>query len=270
MNTEMPEPTQPNHLPPNLTELIPAVAIGAADPEEMAVVFAALAVQPELTAQLADYATLPLALLYSSPPVPAPPALELKLRAALASSQPVPTTAPVAPAPRWRSSLRAVFASPLRLAAVATVGALLLANVYWLNQVASLRVTQNALHEKVELQAQAVAMLADTNPQEVALPSSEEAPAAQASVLWNPDWRVGVLYAHEFPPLAPDMAYQLWLTKDGERTSGGVFTVDEGGNGSLVFRLPVTLSDLDAIGVTPEPAGGSPGPTADPVVRLQL
>jgi hypothetical protein len=30
------------------------------------------------------------------------------------------------------------------------------------------------------------------------------------------------------------------------------------------------LDNFDGMGITPEPAGGSPGPTAPPVVRAQL
>jgi hypothetical protein len=270
MAVESPETDQPDQMPLNLADLIPAVAIGAADPEELNAVLAALAEQPELASQLADYATLRQALLYSSPPFPAPAALETRVRAALAASPPIAPSSPVAFKSRRHSVVRNFFASPLRLAAAAVIGMLVVANLYWLNQVAVLRMTQAALREKVDLQAQAVAMLADTTPQETVLPSPEGSTASEASVLWNPDWRVGVLYAHEFPPLAPDMAYQLWLTKDGQRTSAGLFTVDETGNGSLVFRLPIGIDDLDSLGVTPEPAGGSPGPTAPPVVRLQL
>lgn len=270
MNNDTPIPSRPEHVPTNLSEIIPAVAIGAADPEELSAVLAALSVQPDLADELADYASLRLALLYSTPPVPAPPALESRLRAALTSSPSAATSAVVTVEPSWRSALRAVFASPLRLAASAAIVVLMVANVYWLNQVATTRVTQAALREKVDLQAQAVAMLADKTPQEVVLPSPEGGTDSEASVLWNPDWHVGVLYAHEFPPLTSDMAYQLWLTKDGQRTSAGLFTVDETGNGSLVFRLPVSLDDLDSLGVTPEPAGGSPGPTAPPVVRLKF
>jgi hypothetical protein len=79
-----------------------------------------------------------------------------------------------------------------------------------------------------------------------------------------------MLYAKEFPQLQPDQVYQLWLTDNGERESGGLFTVDQNGTGVLVFPVTRPMDSLDSMGITPEPAGGSPGPTSRPVVRRQF
>lgn len=280
---------QPEPVAPNIEELVPAVGMGAADPEEAGAVLAGLATQPELAAELSEYAAMQRALLYSSPPLAPPPALEARLRAALTVGAPAtpeltPELAPVPVVKGWRCLVRDFFGSPLRLATGALIVVLLLANLFLLNQVGRLRMSQSdlrdeiarlnatqlALDDQLGLQAQAVAMLADATPQETVLASPDGATPSEASVLWNPEWRVGVLYAHEFPPLAQDMVYQLWLNQDGQRTSAGLFTVDDTGNGSLVFHLPVNLDELTSLGVTTEPAGGSPGPTSPAVVRLQL
>ena len=94
--------------------------------------------------------------------------------------------------------------------------------------------------------------------------------AAFATVGWFDAGGIGILQASDFPPLAPDMTYQLWLIKDGQRTSGGIFTVSDTGSGTLIFTPPDTLESFDGMGITPEPAGGSTGPTAPPVVTGSL
>lgn len=53
-------------------------------------------------------------------------------------------------------------------------------------------------------------------------------------------------------PLAPGEVYQLWLIKDGKRTSGGIFVVDAAGKGGMSTRLPGE-APFDALGVTREP-----------------
>lgn len=60
------------------------------------------------------------------------------------------------------------------------------------------------------------------------------------------------LQAGGLPPLEPGQAYQLWLIKDGKRTSGGVFVIDATGQGGVVTWLPGNLT-FDALGVTREP-----------------
>jgi anti-sigma-K factor RskA len=72
------------------------------------------------------------------------------------------------------------------------------------------------------------------------------------------------------PRLDPAHQYQLWLVKDGERRSGGVFDADEYGYANLLLRVPRDFRGFTAIGVSVEPAGGSPGPTGDHVAGGKL
>jgi anti-sigma-K factor RskA len=62
----------------------------------------------------------------------------------------------------------------------------------------------------------------------------------------------------------------LWLIQDGQRTSGGVFSVSDEGYGSLWISSPEPLATYSAFGITIEPAGGSPGPTGDKVLGSPL
>jgi hypothetical protein len=60
------------------------------------------------------------------------------------------------------------------------------------------------------------------------------------------------LHAEGLPPLSAGEAYQLWLVKDGKRSSGGVFVIDAHGQGGCATWL-TTDSDFDTLGVTREP-----------------
>lgn len=88
----------------------------------------------------------------------------------------------------------------------------------------------------------------------VAMVGTETAPGAAGRVVVR---REGAgtrveLEASGLPQLEPGQAYQLWLVKDGKRTSGGVFVIDATGKGGVVTWLPGSV-DFDALGVTREP-----------------
>jgi anti-sigma-K factor RskA len=80
----------------------------------------------------------------------------------------------------------------------------------------------------------------------------------------------GTLMVDHLPPLGQDQQYQLWLIKDGKRTSGGVFSVNLDGYGSLWVTSPEWLANYSALGITIEPTGGSPGPTGAKVLGGNL
>lgn len=70
--------------------------------------------------------------------------------------------------------------------------------------------------------------------------------------------------------LPADKVYQLWLIRDGQRTSGGTFTVDANGRGQVPIHPPLPIREYQSMGVTVEPTGGSPGPTGARVLRGSL
>lgn len=70
--------------------------------------------------------------------------------------------------------------------------------------------------------------------------------------------------------LPSDAQYQLWLIRDGVRSSGGVFSVAADGSGSLNVTASMPLETFDAFGITIEPYGGSPGPTGPKVLGGKL
>ena len=57
--------------------------------------------------------------------------------------------------------------------------------------------------------------------------------------------------------------YQLWIQRDGEMQSGGIFDVEEG---VAVVPTDWALDEYQAAAITIEPAGGSPQPTSQPIL----
>jgi anti-sigma-K factor RskA len=95
---------------------------------------------------------------------------------------------------------------------------------------------------------------------------TEAAPAAEAYVYYRPDRQSAYLMAQQLPALPKGRVYQLWLIRDGKRTSGGTFGPEPDGRGRLAIEAPEPLATYQAVGVTVEPEGGSPGPTGQKVL----
>ena len=77
-----------------------------------------------------------------------------------------------------------------------------------------------------------------------------------------------VFVADGMSPVSPEQTFQLWLIDEEGPESAGLFDVDEQGRVTQV--LAGDLQEAAAIGVTVEPAGGSPQPTTDPVLVFDL
>lgn len=89
---------------------------------------------------------------------------------------------------------------------------------------------------------------------------------ATGFVLISADGDSGALIVDGLPPLGESQQYQLWLIRDGQRTSGAVFSTDEKNYGGTRIRAPGSLLEYSAVGITIEPAGGSPQPTGPKVL----
>jgi anti-sigma-K factor RskA len=101
-----------------------------------------------------------------------------------------------------------------------------------------------------------------------AVPLSASDPTSRATgyVLISADGDNGALIVDGLPSLDKSQQYQLWLIRDGKRTSGAVFSTDEKNYGGTRIRAPRSLLDYSSVGVTVEPAGGSPQPTGPKVL----
>ena len=105
-----------------------------------------------------------------------------------------------------------------------------------------------------------------------AVPLSASDPTSRATgyVLISADGDNGALVVDGLPPLNKSQQYQLWLIRNGERTSGAVFSTDERNYGGTRIRAPRSLLDYSSVGITVEPAGGSPQPTGSKVLGGSL
>jgi anti-sigma-K factor RskA len=90
------------------------------------------------------------------------------------------------------------------------------------------------------------------------------------ATLYNCDGDQAILVVYGLPQPPAGQVYQLWLIHNGQRDSGGLFTVDDKGYAVLLVRSLHRFSEYQAIGVTNEPAGGSPGPTGTRVLAANF
>ncbi|MCS7221608.1 MAG: anti-sigma factor [Anaerolineae bacterium] len=237
-------------------DLIPAYALGAADVEEQAEVERHLKQCAACRALLADYRLLADDLLYAVPQSSAPSHLAADLRRLLAQSQPRegirrrPTL--------WTPRLKGFSArAGIWIALAVSVVLLFATNLYWWGRT-------TAIEEQVAVQATAIVALAEAPT--VILQGDAPAPNARGVLYYRPEAAVAILHVYHLPPLEQGKAYQVWLIRNGQRDSGGLFTVNEEGEGTVLITAPRPLREYAALGVTIEPAGGSPGPTSPRVL----
>jgi anti-sigma-K factor RskA len=108
------------------------------------------------------------------------------------------------------------------------------------------------------------------NMQLVRLDGTTNAPNAQGYIMVFKNETYGTLVVENAPPLKAGYQYQLWLIRDGKRTSGGVFSVTEDGYGTLEVSADQPLENFPSYGITIEPTGGSPAPTGKKVLGGNL
>jgi anti-sigma-K factor RskA len=253
--------------------LIPEYSIGVASSEEMVLIERNLDRCPELAAELAAYSQVADTLLHSSRFTNAPPAVLDRLMAQIETEQPpIPNTNVVGPSvtadainrvPTKSDSLPYTSIQNQQVITLtrwlaAAVALLIISNGFW----AVMFTRQQAVPP-----APAVFEAADTT--WIELPSVSELPAS-ALVVWSPSSGKAVLLANNFPAQPADMGYQAWLRRDGELYSLGVFQVGEDGSGTLELEAALLDGPITSMGITPEPVGGSPGPTGSAIVRLQM
>jgi anti-sigma-K factor RskA len=90
----------------------------------------------------------------------------------------------------------------------------------------------------------------------------DEAPEANAKVVWDTKANQWVIHIFNLPPPPSDKQYQLWYVTKNAKISAWVFSTDEQGRTVLKLTLPTeALAGLAATAVTLEPKGGSPQPT---------
>ncbi len=234
----------------HVSDLIPAYALDCLDGEEMAQVAEHLQLCQECRAELRAYQSvvdqLPLAIPQVEPSQQVKAALLRRVE-----QVPSPEEKPSAWV-RFKNGFK-VATPAWGLASLALVAVLLFSNLALWRQVSQLQANPGATALRV-----------------VNLAGTDFAPDASGIIVISQDGEHGTLVVDDLPDLGPGNQYQLWLIQDGQRTSGGVFSVKQGGYAAKVIYAPQPLVDFGSFGVTIEPAGGSPSPTGEKVLGGNL
>ena len=108
----------------------------------------------------------------------------------------------------------------------------------------------------------AVAAADDLQTWEAPLPDG-----GHARVVYSASRGEGWFLADGLAPTDPGTIYELWLIDDEGPAPAGLF---DSADGLAAHAFTGTVEDVAAIGVTVEPASGSPRPTSDPVVVVEV
>lgn len=251
-------------------ELIPAYSFGAADADERAFVEANLARCPDALAALADYTAVKTALYTSAPPVQPPSELETRLMTAIKAD--VLPTLPIT-TPAQRVSTRRTRRPAWQYLMSAAVIILIASNAFWFWQWQ--RTRSSDLTTSTNEQTQFLALVGAGRAKQVwldAVNNPGNAPGSNpaATLTCDPKSKVALLYVKNFPALPPGKIYQLWMRQNGNPVNVSIFKVDEAGSVTIIVMAPETINNFDFAGITVEPAGGSPKPTGQAIVRGSL
>jgi anti-sigma-K factor RskA len=238
----------------HVIELLPAYALGILEPEEAARVAEHLVGCASCRAELRSFQAVTDQLGLAAPEVMPPAELKRQILGLLQTSAPAPEEEP---RHSWWQQLAGWFqqgAPAWGIASLILVVALVITNLWWWQQ--QMQPEQD--------------FVTHGGMQVVAMAGTEAAPEATGTLVISEDGEYGTLIVDGLPSLGEDSTYQLWLIRDGQRTSGGLFSVNPEGYGALWISSPEPLSSYSAFGITLEPAGGSAGPTGDKVLGTSL
>ncbi len=249
----------------DLEELMPAYVLDAVDEAQRVQIESHLKACPKC-AQLAEcYRPVVDLLPFAAEPVEPPPDLKYRVLAAMSAEAPRAARVPSRSQPSgsvlaWLAGLWS--APTLSAAALILVIALGFMNLNLQGQVAQQAAFTRQVANELSTQRDFVGLIAYSDTQPRHLQGAGTATQAVGRLYGAADERSFALIAYDMPQLPSDRVYQLWLIDSkGNRTSGGTFSVDSVGRGWLFARAPNPLNQYQAVGVTVEPEGGSPGPT---------
>ncbi|WP_146083729.1 anti-sigma factor domain-containing protein [Rathayibacter sp. AY1C6] len=89
----------------------------------------------------------------------------------------------------------------------------------------------------------------------------------QATLVWSSSLGRSALVVDDLAPLPEDKTYELWYIGSSGPVAAGTF---DGGEGSTVAPLEGSLTEGGVVAVTVEDAGGSPTPTTDPILAIDI
>jgi len=238
----------------HVLDLLPAYALDCLDEDEAIYVSEHLVTCPKCNSELKVYQQIADNLPLAVPMVDPPANVKRKLMERVKSDSPGINTQSLRP--QRKNPLSGIFqriAPGLALASLVIIIALISSNILLWSRMSRL----NTVYPQAAMSI-------------VSLQGTQDMPDATGLIVISQDGEYGTLVVDHLLPLGQTEQYQLWLIVNGNRTNGGVFSVDNEGYGSLWVNSPRPLKDYASFGVTIEPSGGSPSPTGEKVLGGDL
>ncbi len=235
-------------------ENLAAYALGALDPDETAALEAHLQTCETCRAELADYQQVSDGLLSALPPRPPSVSVRRSLQKQLAAQS-----------KRERAGFNW---STGQLVFGALMVALIALNLFTVYQLYTLRQEQAEMDRQRASEQTAISMLAYPSTQTLAFAEN----GVSGSLLVDKQRNLVAVFAWNLANPPAGKVYEMWLMDaNGDRTSGG-FLVPEA---NYPFVMAVVhpsqpLTNFTGLGVTLEPAGGSPAPTSPRVFHVSF
>jgi len=207
----------------------------------------------------------------SLPPKPVPPSLRNKVLAAVQTGAGTPsnqrTEKLVAKVPTRQ---RPWFGYAVAMVVVVIVVALGLFTNSLIDRIGTqerLLATQQhelaALRDEVRRKEELLKVLRAPRMEMVLLKGLSPSPTAYGKIIWDPEQQLAIVHVAKLPQTPADKDYQLWIIKNKQPISAGVFSVrDEQESYFTVLGLGVSeKKEIEAFAVTLEPKGGLPQPS---------
>ena len=254
-------------------ELIPSYVLGALEPRERRQVEQHISKCPECAEALQEVLEVSTSLSKAFPVVQPSAYVRTELmRQVRERAEKSNRTRTFLPGFRWQGALTTGFG--FAAVALLVLSAFLVTRVESMNNdVAALRTNLSVSDENIRtlnLAVQQQRALAYT----LAIPGTQvvmgEGSGGRGVLMASEDGSWGLLVSTGLQELPPNRAYQVWLTGNGDRESGGMFNVDESGWGQVTLKPYRTLNAFHSVGVTVEPVEGSPAPTGPVVLQAEM
>lgn len=122
-----------------------------------------------------------------------------------------------------------------------------------------------ALRDAVQQQDELLKVLQAPRIDMVFMNGLEPSPAGYGKIIWDPEKKVAVFLVANLPPTPANKDYQLWVIKNKQPISAGVFSVQDAKAKEHFFTVlsldVASRREVDAFAVTLEPKGGLPQPS---------
>jgi len=245
-----------------LRDLAAGYALGALTLEETRAFEAALAKDPGLQKEVAEYRELHALLAVQDPRTP-PAELKARLRAKIGAQAPVASSTHRPPAVR-RSFAPVATGMALAAMLLLSIGLSLKVRVLSDAVVARDSLLSEGERKLAEREATLNAIL-EPNVQLTTLTATGAQPVVQ--IFYDKVKRRLVLHAFRLAPVPAGRTYQLWLMpKKGNPIASQTFNTEADGHGLLTSVNVPAGEDIGGFALTIEPLGGSPQPTSTPIL----